>query len=100
MRLGLDMPGRTTRDYEGPAVAPRVQAALDAAMLNVEPDVDIDVGALMVNSVKAVRGQKKGSRAAGLVDENNRDGSDGIQLGIDIFDWDHFALIYPPSNHI
>ena len=77
MRLGLDMPGRTTRDYEGPAVAPRVQAALDAAMLNVEPDVDIDVGALMVNSVKAVRGQKKGSRA-GMADEN-RDGNDWNQ---------------------
>ncbi len=53
MRLGLDHAGRTTRDYEGPAVAPRVQAALDAAMLNVEPDIDIDVGALnsSVNSV-------------------------------------------------
>ena len=89
MRLGLDMPGRTTRDYEGPAVAPRVQAALDAAMLNVEPDVDIDVGALMVNSVKAVRGQKKGSRA-GLADENNRDGgSYGIQSWN--FDWDRFT---------
>ena len=36
MRLNLDHPARTTRDYEGPAVAPRVQAALDAAMNNVE----------------------------------------------------------------
>ncbi len=64
MRLGLDRPGRTTRDYEGPAVAPRVQAALDAAMLNVEPDIDIDVGALSAaNATGMVRGQKKGSRA-------------------------------------
>ena len=31
MRLSLDRGGRTTREYEGPAVAPRVQAALDAA---------------------------------------------------------------------
>lgn len=30
--LELDMPNRTTRDYEGPAVAPRVQAAIDAAL--------------------------------------------------------------------
>jgi hypothetical protein len=61
MRLSLDRPGRTTRDYEGPTVAPRVQAALDAAMLNVEPDIDIDVGALSATA-GAVRGQKKGSR--------------------------------------
>lgn len=59
MRLGLDMAGRTTRDYEGPAVAPRVQAALDAAMLNVEPDIDIDVGAL--NNNLAVKGLRKSS---------------------------------------
>ena len=37
MRLSLDRGGRTTRDYEGPTVAPKVQAALDAAMLNLEP---------------------------------------------------------------
>uniref|UniRef100_A0A2I3GHM7 Kinesin-like protein n=1 Tax=Nomascus leucogenys TaxID=61853 RepID=A0A2I3GHM7_NOMLE len=30
--LELDMPSRTTRDYEGPAIAPKVQAALDAAL--------------------------------------------------------------------
>ena len=38
----LDMPNRTTRDYEGPAVAPRVQAALDAALQDEE---DIEVSA-------------------------------------------------------
>ncbi len=37
---------RTTRDYEGPSVAPRVQAALDAAMNNVEEDIDIDALAI------------------------------------------------------
>ena len=79
MRLGLDMPGRTTRDYEGPAVAPRVQAALNAAMLNVEPDVDIDVSALMVNSVKAVRVQKKASRA-GLADDSNREAGSAVSF--------------------
>ena len=35
------MPNRTTRDYEGPSVAPRVQAALDAALQD-EEDIDID----------------------------------------------------------
>ncbi|TRY66924.1 hypothetical protein TCAL_08038 [Tigriopus californicus] len=66
MRLSLDHSGRTTRDYEGPAVAPRVQAALDAAMQNIEPDIDIDVMALSSNShVKGMRhALKKGHNSA------------------------------------
>ena len=43
MRLNLDHPARTTRDYEGPSVAPRVQAALDAAMNNIEEDIELYV---------------------------------------------------------
>ena len=43
LHLELDMPTRTTRDYEGPTVAPKVQAALDAALQD-EDDIDIDVG--------------------------------------------------------
>ena len=35
------MPNRTTRDYEGPAVAPKIQAALDAALMD-EDDIDLD----------------------------------------------------------
>lgn len=35
------MPNRTTRDYEGPTVAPRVQAAIDAALAS-DGDIDID----------------------------------------------------------
>ena len=35
------MPNRTTRDYEGPAVAPKVQAALDAALQD-EEDLTLD----------------------------------------------------------
>ncbi|XP_055957716.1 kinesin-like protein KIF3B [Patella vulgata] len=41
LQVELDMPNRTTRDYEGPTVAPRVQAALDAA-LQEEENIDID----------------------------------------------------------
>lgn len=41
--IELDMPARTTRDYEGPTVAPRVQAALDAALQD-EEDLTIDAG--------------------------------------------------------
>lgn len=41
MLLELDMPSRTTRDYEGPAIAPKVQAALDAALQD-EDEIQVD----------------------------------------------------------
>ena len=67
MRLSLDRGGRTTKDYEGPTVAPRVQAALDAAMANVEPDIELDVRALnglQSNLVKGTRKPKKNSSSS------------------------------------
>ncbi|NWR78784.1 KIF3B protein, partial [Centropus unirufus] len=39
--LELDMPSRTTRDYEGPAIAPKVQAALEAALQD-EDEIQVD----------------------------------------------------------
>ncbi len=36
LKVELDMPNRTTREYEGPLVAPSLQAALDAAMQEEE----------------------------------------------------------------
>lgn len=42
LQVELDMPNRTTRDYEGPTVAPRVQAALDAALQD-EEDLDLEI---------------------------------------------------------
>merc|ERR1719334_2180273 len=44
LQLELDMPGRTTREWEGPTVAPRVQAALDAALQEDYDDVDLELG--------------------------------------------------------
>ena len=41
LTIELDMPNRTTRDYTGPEVAPKIQAALDAALQD-EDDIDID----------------------------------------------------------
>lgn len=35
MLLDLDPPARTTRDWEGPEVAPQVAAALQAALLPI-----------------------------------------------------------------
>ena len=36
--FGLDMPERTTADYEGPAMSQRVKAALDAALIGEDED--------------------------------------------------------------
>ena len=41
MFLELDMPNRTTRDYEGPTLAPHLQAALDTALKD-EEDIEVD----------------------------------------------------------
>jgi kinesin family protein 3/17 len=59
MVLDLDPPARTTRDWEGPEVAPQVAAALQAALAPIgdeEISIDASFGAL-----KSVRG----ARAAG-----------------------------------
>ena len=78
MRLSLDRGGRTTKDYEGPTVAPRVQAALDAAMANVEPDIELDVRALnglQSNLVKGTRKPKKSSETKGGSSGDRQGGS-------------------------
>ena len=36
LKVELDMPNRTTREYEGPAMAPTLQDALDAALQDEE----------------------------------------------------------------
>jgi len=70
MRLNLDHPARTTRDYEGPSVAPRVQAALDAAMNNVEEDIDID--ALAISNTFEVKGTRKEKSKKGRRPKSSR----------------------------
>ena len=42
MLLELDMPARTTRDYRGPLVAPRYQAALEAALTPQESEISVN----------------------------------------------------------
>ena len=74
-RLSLDRGGRTTKEYEGPTVAPRVQAALDAAMANIEPDIELDVRALQSNPV--VKGTRKPKKNSG----NNQNSGGGSGNG-------------------
>ncbi|EEC13098.1 kinesin, putative [Ixodes scapularis] len=42
LRVELDMPVRTTRDYNAPAVSPLLKAVLDDALQEEEEDLDID----------------------------------------------------------
>ena len=80
MRLSLDRGGRTTKEYEGPTVAPRVQAALDAAMANIEPDIELDVRALQSNPV--VKGTRKTKKNYGINHSTgNGSGSGGSGSG-------------------
>ena len=41
LNLELDMPARTTLDYQGPAIAPTIQAVLEEALKD-EGDIDVD----------------------------------------------------------
>ena len=43
LKVELDMPNRTTRDYEGPLMAPTLQDALDAALQEEEEMVVVDM---------------------------------------------------------
>ncbi|XP_072097804.1 kinesin-like protein KIF3B isoform X3 [Mobula birostris] len=56
--LELDMPSRTTRDYEGPAIAPKVQAALEAAL---QDEDEIQVDASTFDPLKSGSGRKSKS---------------------------------------
>ncbi|XP_046857510.1 kinesin-II 95 kDa subunit-like [Xenia sp. Carnegie-2017] len=63
IQIELDMPNRTTKDYEGPAVAPRVQAALDAALQD-EEDITLDANVLLSKpNVKSKRQDKQKTRS-------------------------------------
>ncbi|NP_001081489.1 kinesin family member 3B S homeolog [Xenopus laevis] len=62
--LELDMPSRTTRDYEGPAIAPKVQAALEAALQD-EDDIQVDASTFDSTATKRTKTRPKSSRQPG-----------------------------------
>ncbi|XP_033118562.1 kinesin-II 95 kDa subunit-like [Anneissia japonica] len=61
LKIDLDLPNRTTRDYEGPTVAPRVQAALDAALKD-EEDIDIEIVPNFFGQNKGKSKKEKGKK--------------------------------------
>lgn len=59
MVVELDPAVRTTRDWEGPVVAPRVAAALEAALMPLDEDLNIDASLATLNHSQAVRSTRK-----------------------------------------
>ncbi|XP_059489445.1 kinesin-like protein KIF3B isoform X2 [Neocloeon triangulifer] len=62
LSLELDMPLRTTLDYEGPRVSPKIQAVLDAALNSVDPkeaDIDIDASAASLLAQGRIRAERR-----------------------------------------
>lgn len=49
LNLDLDMPARTTLDYQGPAIAPTIQAVLEEALRD-EGDIDVDASSTRLRS--------------------------------------------------
>ncbi|XP_005108306.1 kinesin-like protein KIF3B [Aplysia californica] len=76
LQIELDMPIRTTRDYEGPTVAPRVQAALDAALQD-EDDIDID-GSVFSNKSSRKKGASRPKTGTKRVEEQKYPMSRGL----------------------
>ncbi|KAL1785409.1 kinesin KIF3B [Sigmodon hispidus] len=64
MLLELDMPSRTTRDYEGPAISPKVQAALDAA-LQEEDEIQVDASSFESTANRKPKARPKSGRKSG-----------------------------------
>ncbi|XP_020846389.1 kinesin-like protein KIF3B [Phascolarctos cinereus] len=62
--LELDMPSRTTRDYEGPAIAPKVQAALEAALQD-EDEIQVDASSFESISNKKSKARPRSGRKSG-----------------------------------
>ncbi|CAL4125392.1 unnamed protein product, partial [Meganyctiphanes norvegica] len=58
MIVELDGAVRTTREWEGPTVAPRVTAALEAALTPMDDDLSIDASTILSRS-HAVKSQRK-----------------------------------------
>lgn len=54
LELDLEYPQRSTKDYQGPAVAPSVLSALEAA-LKGEEDIDVDASAANSHRKRAVK---------------------------------------------
>lgn len=54
LNLDLDMPARTTLDYQGPAIAPTIQAVLEEALRD-EGDIDVDASSTRLRKPRGLQ---------------------------------------------
>ncbi|XP_003703234.1 kinesin-like protein 68D [Megachile rotundata] len=66
LNLDLDMPARTTLDYQGPAIAPTIQAVLEEALRD-EGDIDVDASNARLRSKPRLQSAKIRPKSVGKI---------------------------------
>lgn len=66
LNLDLDMPTRTTLDYQGPAIAPTIQAVLEEALRD-EGDIDVDASNAKLRSKPRLQSAKIRPKSVGRI---------------------------------
>ncbi|XP_033321263.1 kinesin-like protein 68D [Megalopta genalis] len=68
LNLDLDMPARTTMDYQGPAIAPTIQAVLEEALRD-EGDIDVDASNAKLRSKPRLQSAKIRPKSVGKIQQ-------------------------------
>ncbi|XP_076285270.1 kinesin-like protein 68D [Lasioglossum baleicum] len=68
LNLDLDMPARTTMDYQGPAIAPTIQAVLEEALRD-EGDIDVDASSAKLRSKSRLQSAKIRPKSVGKIQQ-------------------------------
>ncbi|XP_031836238.1 kinesin-like protein 68D [Nomia melanderi] len=66
LNLDLDMPARTTMDYQGPVIAPTIQAVLEEALRD-EGDIDVDASSAKLRSKPRLQSAKIRPKSVGKI---------------------------------
>merc|ERR1712226_1147225 len=81
LQLELGLPVRTTRDYQGPTIAPRVQAALDQALSPQEGDLEIDAESVLPSKKQSKSSKRPKTSGASRRSAAGGDRSSGASGG-------------------
>ncbi|KZC12367.1 PREDICTED: kinesin-like protein KIF3B [Dufourea novaeangliae] len=68
LNLDLDMPARTTLDYQGPVIAPTIQAVLEQALRD-EGDIDVDASNAKLRSKPRLQSAKIRPKSVGKIQQ-------------------------------
>ncbi|XP_017888036.1 kinesin-like protein KIF3B [Ceratina calcarata] len=68
LNLDLDMPARTTLDYQGPAIAPTIQAVLEEALRD-EGDIDVDASNAKLKAKPRLQSAKIRPKSVGKIQQ-------------------------------